>query len=198
MVVAAEFPMPSKATRRSFAARLLHLGLILDLSEAEDLLQDTWLNIRKSGERPDSIKNADAYFWTALFRLAIDRLHYRNRHPQKSLECAEAQESVCLDSPTDGPSALALTELLGFLWSCILDLPFQQSKTVSAWLLNGRSVEEIARAGGKQLTSVYELLEKGLKKLQDALAGHPDYREFALARDHGARRSNAESARRPA
>ena len=48
------------------------------------------------------------------------------------------------------------------------------------------------------IASVYELLEKGLKKLQDALAGHPDYREFALARDHGARRSNAESARRPA
>lgn len=134
-------------THDEFKARYLPLGdglyriafhYLGDSSDAGDTVQDLYIKLWNSRDRLDAVVNPQAYAYTLLKNLCIDRL----RKSSRTVSMGELPESSGEDPPD---KVLADREALRKALGHIGDLPPKQREIVRMRVFEGLEYEEIAR-----------------------------------------------------
>lgn len=134
-------------THEEFKARYLPLGdglyriafhYLGDGPDASDVVQDLYIKLWNSRDRLDTVLNPQAYAYTLLKNLCIDRL----RKDGRTVQMGEMPERSGEDPPD---KVLADREALRKAMRCIEDLPPKQREIIRMRIFEGLEYEEIAR-----------------------------------------------------
>jgi RNA polymerase sigma-70 factor (ECF subfamily) len=161
--------------RRRAGALLRLLERILgDVREAEEVLQDTFVQLWKRAGRYDAAK-AGPLTWMILVTrgLALDRLRQRSRR-QTGLERFRAasdadgvQEENAFTWLSDAESARRVGQALG-------SLPAEQRTAIELAFYRGCTQEEIARTTGQPLGTIKARIRRGMLALRQRLKERHD------------------------
>lgn len=139
----------------------------LPAPEAEDLLQETFLRVMRSGP-PSRIENLRSYLLATAKHLALNNL--RRPRPVASRDGAPDGELDRLPSTGAGPHEEASFRLLSdALRHALADLPASHRRAFELAVLDGLSYEEVARATGTTLAQVKVHVYRARRRLVDAL-----------------------------
>ncbi|MDO5442407.1 MAG: sigma-70 family RNA polymerase sigma factor [Bacteroidia bacterium] len=137
-------------TREEFKARFLPLSdglyrialhFLEDDADAQDAVQDVFIKLWKSRDKLDSIKNPEAYSYTLIKNICIDRL----RRARKNVLSGELEERSG-DDPPD--KELSDREALRKTLACIEELPEKQREIVRMRIFEELEYDEIAEKLG--------------------------------------------------
>jgi RNA polymerase sigma-70 factor, ECF subfamily len=131
----------------------------LSRSEADDLLQETWLRIHKARHTYRPGEPALPWFY------AIAR-HIRVDHFRKSVRTA-AGERELEEMSREASSALQHSDELEAL---LAPLPQSQREVVVLLKVEGMSLEEVARATSSTVGSVKQKVHRAYKKLRETIS----------------------------
>src|SRR5215467_8203601 len=145
-------------------------GVVHEGSEADDVLQDIFLQIwEEAGRYSPKAGKPLGWMVTIARRRAIDRLRRRQAY-SRARERYEKRVVRETQTPRrDGAEALVLNDLRKFLRKSIRALPRLQREAVELAFFNGLSHREIATVTCAPLGTVKTRLELGLQKLTHAL-----------------------------
>jgi len=147
------------------------LAVVHDAAEADDLLQEAFLQIWKQAKRYSSDKGRPfAWIVTLTRRRAIDRLRRRRTYSsvKERFEMAiESQSWVYSRIEAD----IHLADIRAFLQTKLALLPPYQRQAIEMAFFEGKSQREIAVATGTSLGTIKTRLELGLKKLSGSVRG---------------------------
>jgi RNA polymerase sigma-70 factor (ECF subfamily) len=154
-------------TEHASSARELASRLLYDRSEAEDVVQDVFLNLWR---RPDCFDpqrgTARAWLHTVVRNRSMD--HLRRRVPREDVD--ELAERLPDTREPDVVEQLELAARCNQLWRLVDGLPPAQSELIRRAYLEGHTHQEIADATGLPLGTVKSRIRLGLDKLRVALA----------------------------
>lgn len=143
------------------------LRILNDRGEAEDVLQDLYLNVWRKADSFDPARASPITWLVAVARnRAIDRLR-SGVVERRSVPLDEASEVA-----DRAPSAL---ETLGTaqdgarLASCLEELEVHQGEAIRAAFMRGLTYEELARRTGVPLGTMKSWIRRGLAKLRTCL-----------------------------
>jgi RNA polymerase sigma-70 factor (ECF subfamily) len=143
------------------------LRILKDRSEAEDVLQDVYLNIWRKAAAFDETRASPITWLVAITRnRAIDRL--RARGPIRLSEPVEAAEAV----PDPGPlaaEALEAAQEHERLYGCLDELEARASQAIRGAFLDGLTYEALAEREGVPLGTMKSWIRRGLAKLRECL-----------------------------
>jgi RNA polymerase sigma-70 factor (ECF subfamily) len=143
------------------------LRILNDRSEAEDVLQDVYLNIWRKAAAFDETRASPITWLVAIARnRAIDRL--RARGAARLSEPVEAAEAV----PDPGPlaaEALEIAQEHERLYGCLDELEARASQAIRAAFLDGLTYEALAEREGVPLGTMKSWIRRGLAKLRECL-----------------------------
>jgi RNA polymerase sigma-70 factor (ECF subfamily) len=143
------------------------LRILNDRSEAEDVLQDVYLNIWRKAAAFDETRASPITWLVAIARnRAIDRL--RARGAARLSEPVEAAEAV----PDPGPlaaEALEIAQEHERLYGCLAELEARASQAIRAAFLDGLTYEALAEREGVPLGTMKSWIRRGLAKLRECL-----------------------------
>jgi RNA polymerase sigma-70 factor (ECF subfamily) len=152
------------------ACRMLH-----DLSEAEDLAQNVFVQVFKSAHRYHPSAKFSTWLFTIVRNLCLNEIRRRSRHPADSLESRneegdEASARQIEDVKTMGPSQMALqTELESRIQEALDDLPENQRMALLLCRQGELSYEEIAKILGCSLSATKSLIHRGRETLKERI-----------------------------
>lgn len=138
-------------TQEEFKARFLPLsdGLfriafhyLEDNSDAQDAVQDVFIKLWNSKDTLGKINNPEAYSYTLVKNICIDRLRKKSKTTARDAELEER----CGDDPPD--KECADRETLRRTLQCIDSLPEKQRKIVRLRIFEELEYDEIARRLG--------------------------------------------------
>ena len=153
----------------------LLLRILGDRAEAEDALQDVFLQIWQKASAFDE-ERGTAFTWlvTLARSRAIDRLRSSKVRQRASLEAMRAED--------DGNRAVAdaadyaiLSEQSEMVRQALLEIPEEQRRTLLLAYFEGLSQSEIAERTGEPLGTIKTRARAGLKKLRELLRGKAEY-----------------------
>jgi RNA polymerase sigma-70 factor (ECF subfamily) len=130
-------------------------------TEAEDLLQNTWLRIHKA--RHTYRTGAPVLPWVFAIAKHVRVDGYRKRRRIQQYEIAT--ESLPESPPRESPRAEAPT-----FESLIADLPDSQREVLTMLKVNGLSLDEVARATSSSVGAVKQKASRAYAKLRTLLA----------------------------
>ncbi|HTP40978.1 MAG TPA: sigma-70 family RNA polymerase sigma factor [Nitrospiria bacterium] len=164
---------------------LAFVSRLVGADEAEDILQDAWLNLYQRG-RPDTWRQPRAFLFAAVRNLSLDRLRHRRRWERMVDPEQEPEEPVC---PQPGPDTVVNgKQRLKRITDALEELP---PVCRDAFLLNRlceHTHAEIANRLGVSTKTVQRHIERALthclNRLHRADAGEPD-RSFAPMSSQG-------------
>lgn len=134
--------------------------------EAEDALQEAYVNVWRRAERFDASRASPITWLAAIARnTAIDRLRARGSRTTAPIEEA-------LDLADDRPHADALLEEAGEaqrLHGCLGELPGRDAGLIRTAFLEGASYPELAERAGEPLGTIKSRIRRALMKLRDCL-----------------------------
>lgn len=143
------------------------LRILNDRSEAEDVLQDVYLNIWRKAAAFDETRASPITWLVAIARnRAIDRL--RAQGAARLSEPVEAAEAV----PDPGPlaaEALEIAQEHERLYGCLDELEARASQAIRAAFLDGLTYEALAEREGVPLGTMKSWIRRGLAKLRECL-----------------------------
>lgn len=137
-------------TDKEFKATFLPLGdglyriafhYLEDASDAQDAVQDVFIKLWKSKDKLDSIYNPEAYSYTLIRNVCIDKL----RRARKTVQ-PESMEEDSGDDPPD--KILAEKEALRKTMQHIESLPDKQREIVKMRIFEELEYDEIAKKLG--------------------------------------------------
>lgn len=139
----------------------------LPSDEAEDLLQETFLRVMRSGP-PTRIENLRSYLLATAKHLALNSLRRpRAVAPRDADGDAELER---LPAAGAGPHEEASFRLLSdALRRALADLPPSHRRAFELAVLDGLSYEEVSRATGTTLAQVRVHVYRARRRLVDAL-----------------------------
>ncbi len=153
-----------------FSSMLLALAqrVLGDISDAEEILQETFLQVWKQADRYDS-KRSSVSTWLVLITRsrAIDRLRSR-RVKQKTLTAAQRETPVTHTSPK-GIRHVFMREQRQRLQVELGRLPPEQRQVLEMAFYQGMTQSEIAKQTGIPLGTVKTRTLLAMKKLRRAL-----------------------------
>jgi RNA polymerase sigma-70 factor (ECF subfamily) len=165
------------ATRRlydRFASRIFGLGLVLfrNRTDAEDLVQDTFLKIWRTGSAFDPVRGPlEAWILLSARSLAIDLLRHRSVAARK----LSAQPKVSEASDEAGPEWHAeVGDLVRRATEAMASLPQRQRSVLELTYLGQRSTKEVAELMGIPRGTVKSRAHAGIAVLQKAFQGDDD------------------------
>jgi RNA polymerase sigma factor (sigma-70 family) len=129
-----------------------------DASLAEDIVQETFIKLWKSGKSFDSIKALKAYLYT------ITRSRMDNRHQQATAGSEEATEPIL--------AAIIRAESIALIYQAVKAMP---AKTQEIFILSyreGMTVSEIAAHLGMNVKAVKKQKYKALVALRGRFANN--------------------------
>ena len=149
------------------------LRIVRDEAEAEDVLQDVFIQVWKQGSHY-SVAKGQVIGWLIVLarRRSLDRLRQRSayqratdrfeaeheRHVEEGLDRCHVEQDVCSN------------DLRGLMFSLISHLPPAQQQVVLLTYFEDMSQREIAAHLGLPLGTVKTRIELGVRKLGSALA----------------------------
>ena len=146
----------------TFSGRFYRIAYyILDSQEdAEDAVQELYLNIFSGSKNMMDVKNPVAYGTTLLRNICIDRIRRRN-----AVRTEEIQEYIVSD--TSGPDETsACREALKYLLQEMEKLPEKQSRALKMRAFEGLEYHEIAKRMRLSHVNVRVLISIARKQLK--------------------------------
>jgi RNA polymerase sigma-70 factor (ECF subfamily) len=157
-----------------FASRIYGLGLLLlwNKTDAEDLVQDTFLKIWRTGSAFDPVRGPlDAWIMLTARGVAIDRLRRRSLEARKLSSLPRVSEA----SDEDDPERHAeVGDLFRRASDAMAQLPQRQRSVLELTYLGQRSTREAAELLGVPHGTVKSRASAGIAVLQKAFAGDDD------------------------
>lgn len=155
---------------RSYYAVLCRFAenFLPDASLAEDIVQETFIKLWRSGKSFDSIKALKAYLYTITRNGCLDMIRTRtrmdNRHQQATAGSEEATEPVL--------AAIIRAESIALIYQAVKAMP---AKTQEIFILSyreGMTVSEIAAHLGMSVKAVKKQKYKALVALRGRFANN--------------------------
>jgi RNA polymerase sigma-70 factor (ECF subfamily) len=145
-------------------------GVIHEEAEADDVLQEIFIQIWKEADRY-SPRAGKPLGWmvTIARRRAIDRLRRRQAYSRVRERYQKRVVLQTPNSPRDTDDVFVLNDLRHFLKRCMRGLPRLQREALELAFFKGLSHREIAAVTRSPLGTVKTRLELGLQKLTYAL-----------------------------
>src|SRR6058998_1047043 len=145
-------------------------GVVHEQSEADDVLQEIFLQVWEEADRY-SPKAGKPLGWmvTIARRRAIDRLRRRQAYSRVRERYQKRVIQQEPNSPREADDVFVLNDLRHFLKQCMRVLPRLQREALELAFFKGLSHREIAAATHAPLGTVKTRLELGLQKLTHTL-----------------------------
>lgn len=157
-----------------YAARIYGLGLVLfrNKTDAEDLVQDTFLKIWRKGSAFDPERGSlDVWVMLTARSIAIDLLRRRSNEARKL--SSESKRSEASSEP--GPEQLAeLSDLVGHARKAIDRLPSGQRSAVELAYFGERSSTQVAEMQRIPVGTVKSRVRLGIATLRRTLVDDDD------------------------
>ncbi len=142
------------------------LRILGDRSEAEDALQDIYLNVwRKAGSFDPARASPITWLATLARNRAVDRLRAARSRPSEPMDAAA-------DRADDAPDAFAHLQTLqesGRLAACIGELEEPQAAAIRSAFFSGFTYSELAERSGVPLGTMKSWVRRSLIRLRDCL-----------------------------
>lgn len=141
---------------KSYGNSVLRLAYsyLHNMSDAEDVLQDTLIQFLKVQPRFETAQHEKAWLFRVAINISKNKLTYN-----KFRKTDELCETLAADERED----------LGFVWDAVKHLPSKYSEVVHLYYHEGYSTAEIASLLSKKETTVRSLLQRARIKLKDVL-----------------------------
>ena len=151
----------------NLAFRMLH-----DLTEAEDLAQNVFVQVYKSAHRYEVSSKFSTWLFTITRNLSLNEIRRRSRHPAASLDATHPESE---DQPLyqvedrktrSPPESLLQGELEQKIEEALADLPENQRLAILLCRQEELSYEDIARVLGCSLSATKSLIHRGRETLK--------------------------------
>jgi len=143
-----------------------------DLTEAEDLAQNVFVQVFKSARRYEASAKFSTWLFTITRNLCLNEIRRRARHPAESLDQthAESDEQPVhqIEDKTvpSAPQQLLRGELEEKISEALADLPENQRTALLLCRQEDLSYEEIAKVLGCSLSATKSLIHRGRETLK--------------------------------
>lgn len=145
-----------------YGDRILRLAYtyLHNMSDAEDILQDTLLQFLKKAPSFDSAEHEKAWLLRVAANLSKNRIDYERLRASDELN----EELVAEDR-----------EDLSFVWEAVKSLPAQYREVIHLFYHEGYPTAEIAKILGRKESTVRSDLRRGREKLKTVLKEAYDF-----------------------
>jgi len=140
----------------------LAYSYLQNMSDAEDVLQDTLIQCIKNQPKFETAEHEKAWFLRVAINISKNRIIYN-----KTRKTDELSETL----------AEAESEDLSFVWDAVKQLPSKYSEVVHLFYHEGYSTAQIALLLSKNEGTVRSLLQRARVKLKDVLKEVYDFGE---------------------
>ncbi|MHC5078371.1 MAG: RNA polymerase sigma factor [Planctomycetota bacterium] len=145
--------------------------MIGDLSEAEDLFQETFLRVLRAAKNYEPKAAFSTWLYTIARNLCLDRVKKIKGLPTVPLDPRNGEEgaikNVLPDPVKDPGDAAALQEMTQVVRGALFDLPTKKREVLILRVFQGLPYEEIARVVNAPLGTVKYRIHDALKSLAD-------------------------------
>lgn len=143
------------------------LRIFPDTDEAEDALQDAFINIWQKAGSFDPARASPITWLVALTRnKAIDRLRARGKRVMAPIDAAD---EIADDRP-DAETCLIDAQVNARILSCIEILPKGDATLIRTAFFDGSTYSDIAERAGAPLGTIKSRVRRALLKLRECLA----------------------------
>ena len=154
--------------RRSGLIYSLLVRMLVNEMEAQEVLQDTFVQIWKRAQECDPERSSPMTWIIMIARgRALDRLRARSR--RSASHSAYEREVMSLEVEINGSPQMERDELAAACASALNRLPESQGRALQLAFFRGWTHEEIARAAGEPLGTVKARIRRGLLSLRKIL-----------------------------
>lgn len=149
--------------------------MLRDITEAEDVAQNVFLQVHKSAHRYEVSSKFSTWLFTIARNLSLNEIRRRTRHPADSLDAPHPEnEDQPLrqheDHKTFLPTQSALHgELEQKIEEALADLPENQRTAILLCRQDDLSYEDIGRVLGCSLSATKSLIHRGRETLKQRL-----------------------------
>ena len=133
-----------------------------NMSDAEDVLQDTLIQFIKTQPQFETGAHEKAWLLRVAVNISKNRITYNNIR-----KTDELSESLAANE----------TEDLSFVWDAVKQLPSKYGEVIHLFYHEGYSTAQIASLMSKKETTVRSLLQRARIKLRDVLKEVYDFEE---------------------
>jgi RNA polymerase sigma-70 factor, ECF subfamily len=149
------------------AAYALAVRIVRDASQAEDVVQEAFLDLWRSAGRFDPERSRPAsYLLTFVHRRAVDLVRREQARPQRAAGVEDIAERPGRD---DVPAGLVASEQGASVRRAMDDLPPPQREVLELAYFGGLSQSEIAERLGEPLGTVKSRTHVALSRLRELL-----------------------------
>ena len=151
---------------------------VRDLTEAEDLAQNVFVQVYKSASRYKTTAKFSTWLFTIARNLCLNEIRRRSRHPAESMDAPHPdQDDQPLqqfeDKATFSPPENVLQgELAQQIDSALADLPENQRSAILLCRQEELSYEEIAEVLGCSVSATKSLIHRGRETLKERLKAY--------------------------
>jgi RNA polymerase sigma-70 factor (ECF subfamily) len=162
----AEFYDKYSALLFSIACRILH-----DASEAEDVLQETFMQIWDKADKFNP-KLGQAHNWAAILarNKAIDRIRASQRRIRLAQDSG-AEYAFLADGAPSANGVVHDQEKTAMIHSALVELPPEQRRAIELAYFSGLTQNEISQTLQEPLGTIKARIRRGLLSLRDRLEG---------------------------
>lgn len=132
------------------------------MSDAEDILQDTIIQYIKNSPAFENLNHEKAWLMRVAINLSKNKLSYYKRH-----EAAPIDEDLFIEEEKD----------LKYVWDAVKSLPLKYSEVIHLYYQEGYSTYEISEILDKNEATIRSLLHRGRGKLKMVLKEVYDFHE---------------------
>jgi RNA polymerase sigma-70 factor, ECF subfamily len=151
---------------------------VRDMTEAEDLAQNVFVQVYKSAARYKSTAKFSTWLFTIARNLCLNEIRRRSRHRAESLDATHPdQDDQPLQQYEDKktfspPESLLQGELVQQIDRALADLPENQRSAILLCRQDELSYEEIAEALGCSVSATKSLIHRGRETLKERLKAY--------------------------
>lgn len=149
--------------------------MLRDMTEAEDLAQNVFLQVYKSAHRYEVSAKFSTWLFTIVRNLCLNEIRRRSRHPADSLDMPRPEQE---DQPwqqfedkrtASAPDTLLHGELEEKVDEALADLPENQRTALLLCRQDELSYDDIAKVLGCSLSATKSLIHRGRETLKQKL-----------------------------
>jgi len=149
--------------------------MIRDLTEAEDIAQNVFVQVYKSAPRYQVSSKFSTWLFTIARNLCLNEIRRRSRHPAESMDAPHPEQEdqpkhQFEDKKTFGPpDSILHGELEQKIEEGLAELPENQRTAILLCRQDELSYEEIAEVLGCSLSATKSLIHRGRETLKQKL-----------------------------
>lgn len=134
-----------------------------NMSDAEEVLQDTLVQFLKTAPEFESENHEKAWLLRVAANLSKNRIRYN-----KLRETDELNDELAAEERED----------LSFVWEAVKSLPVKYREVIHLFYHEGYQTAQIAKVLGRNESTVRSDLRRGREKLKEVLKGEYDFEEI--------------------